>query len=123
MAPRGIQEFYYARQIPSRAVAIAQVAASQATPNDLVDVVNTPHLQGSLGIWKASGTLATDPDFTAPDVNQSVLISGDINYLVQNQFFQITNRFAVDGTPLYCAHSFGQNVAGAGAGPGQSDVP
>ena len=122
MAPRGIQEFYYARQIPSRAVAIAQVAASQATPNDLVDVVNTPHLQGSLGIWKASGTLATDPDFTAPDVNQSVLISGDINYLVQNQFFQITNRFAVDGTPLYCAHSFGQNVAGATILDAQNNV-
>jgi len=57
---------------------------------DLIDIVNAPYLPGSLGIWKASEGLATSPNFTAPDYNQSVTITGDVLYMVQNQFFQIT---------------------------------
>lgn len=113
MAPRGIQEFYYTRTLPARAVAIAQVTAAASTPANLIDINNTPYLAGSLGIWKAGGTVSANANFVAPDLNQSVQISGDVSYLLDNQFFQITNQFANDGTPLYYCHKFGEDVAGA----------
>ena len=114
MPPTGIQTFYYGKNLPARAIAIAQVTAEDVSPADLIDIVNTPYLPGSLGIWKASEGLATSPNFTAPDYNQSVTITGDVLYMVQNQFFQITNQFAADGvTPLYFYHNFGQSVSGA----------
>jgi len=114
MPPTGIQTFYYGKNLPARAIAIAQVTAEDVSPADLIDIVNTPYLPGSLGIWAASEGLATSPNFTAPDYNQSVTITGDVLYMVQNQFFQITNQFAADGvTPLYFYHNFGQSVSGA----------
>jgi len=114
MPPTGIQTFYYGKNLPARAIAIAQVTAEDVSPADLIDIVNTPYLPGSLGIWTASEGLATSPNFTAPDYNQSVTITGDVLYMVQNQFFQITNQFAADGvTPLYFYHNFGQSVSGA----------
>ena len=114
MPPTGIQNFYYGKNLPSHATAIAQVTAEDATPADLIGIVNTPYLPGSLGIWKASEGLAASSDFTASDYNQSVTITGDALYLVQNQFFQITDKFAADGvTPLYFYHDFGTQVSGA----------
>ena len=90
------------------------MTAEDVSPADLIDIVNTPYLPGSLGIWTLTSGLAASPNFTAPDYNQSVTITGDIAYLVQNQFFQITSRFAADGvTPLYFYHNFGQSVSGA----------
>ena len=114
MPPIGIQTFYYGKNLPARAIAIAQVTAEDVSPADLIDIVNTPYLPGSLGIWTLTSGLAASPNFTAPDYNQSVTITGDIVYLVQNQFFQITSQFAADGvTPLYFYHNFGQSVSGA----------
>ena len=114
MPPIGIQTFYYGKKLPARAIAIAQVTAEDVSPADLIDIVNTPYLPGSLGIWTLTSGLAASPNFTAPDYNQSVTITGDIVYMVQNQFFQITNQFAADGvTPLYFYHNFGQSVSGA----------
>ena len=86
MPPIGIQTFYYGKKLPARAIAIAQVTAEDVSPADLIDIVNTPYLPGSLGIWTLTSGLAASPNFTAPDYNQSVTITGDIAYLVQNQF-------------------------------------
>lgn len=113
MAPKGIQQFYYSKTLPARAIAIANVVAEEATPDALIDVVSAPYQVGSLGLWKVSSGINGNPNFTAPDYNQSIQITGDTMYLVQNQFFQITNQFAVDGTPLYFYHDFGQVVTGA----------
>ena len=49
MPPTGIQTFYYGKNLPARAIAIAQVTAEDVSPADLIDIVNTPYLPGSLG--------------------------------------------------------------------------
>jgi|SRR5208337_63786 len=110
MANRGVQEFYYTRELPSRAVAIAQVSTPPTSPASLTDVNNTPYLPGDLTIRK-SLTLDINPaDFTAPDFNQPVAISGATEYRIYNQFFELTNVLLSDGTPGFYVHPLPSEV-------------
>jgi hypothetical protein len=112
MNPRGIQEFYYTRTLPQNAVAIAQVKAAPALVPDLIDVTN-PVTVGGLGIWRWSHDLAGPVDdltqpahWSAVGLNLSVSISGSRTYCLDSQFFELTNKNAADGTPLYYCHPF-----------------
>lgn len=105
MANLGVQNFYYTQTLPaSGAVAIAQITTQPTTPAQLTGVFNTPYLVGDLTIRKSSTLDSSPADWTAPDYNQSVQISGDTVYRVYNQFFQITTT-ATNGTPLYYVHT------------------
>jgi hypothetical protein len=113
MANRGIQEFYYTRKVPSRAIKIAEVRTSPFTPAQLVDISNTPHQEGTLGVWNSTSNLAGAADFIAPDFNQAIAISGTTLYYVENQFFELTNQsIVVDGDtiPLFFQHRLPANV-------------
>lgn len=104
MANRGVQEFYYTTSLPARAIAIAQVSTPPTSPASLTDINNTPYQQGDLTIRK-SLTLDTSPaDFTAPDFNQPVAISGATEYRVFNSFFELTDILLSDGTPGFYVH-------------------
>ena len=107
---RGIQEFYYTKTLPQNAVAIAQVKAAPASVSDLIDVTN-PVTTGSLGIWRWSHDLAGPVDdltqpahWSAVGLNTNVTISGSRTYCLDSQFFELTNKTAGDGTPLYYFH-------------------
>jgi hypothetical protein len=106
----GVQNFYYTRELPARAVAIASVATQPFTPLQLTDVNNTPFQQGTLGVWKGTTPTANPADFIAPDYNQPVNISGTSFYFVDNQFFEITNQFAADSAPLFYVHTLPTGV-------------
>lgn len=111
MSNRGIQEFYYTRELPSRAVAIAKVATAPLTPAQLTDVNNTPYLEGSLKVWKSSSfsSFASTPDYTAPDLNVALTISGDTTYYVEDQFFELTNIVS-GSTQLFFYHTLPNSV-------------
>lgn len=110
MANRGVQEFYYTRNLPSRAIAIAQVTTSSVTPTDLTDVQNTPYLAGDLSIRKSTTDDTDAADFTAPDLMQSTAISGASDYRIYNQFFELTNIVSNDNTPLYYFHNLPSDI-------------
>ena len=110
MSNSGVQEIYYTRELPERAVAIAKVKTAAATPSQLTDVNNTPYLVGSLGVWKTGSSLSGAPDFVAKDYNEAVEISGTTGYHVSNQFFELTDQVSPIGTPLYSRHQFSTTV-------------
>jgi hypothetical protein len=82
------------------------------TPAQLTSVNNTPYEVGNLSVWKSSTGYSAPADFTAPDYNQSLSIQGDSAYFVSNQFFELTNVAATDGTPLYYRHVLPNGVTG-----------
>jgi hypothetical protein len=103
MSNRGIQEFYYTRDLPSRAIAIAKITTTPYTPAQLVDISNTVYQPGTLGVWKNTSSLAGAADFIAPDYNQAIAISGTTVYYIDNQYFELTN--VISGTtPLFYQH-------------------
>ena len=108
MNNRGVQEFYFTRALPSRAVAIAKIATAAATPAQLTDVQNTPYGAGSFGVW--NGSVADEPDFVAKDYGVPVTISGSSSYGVTNPFFELTNKVATTGTPLFYKHTLPTGV-------------
>lgn len=105
MSNLGVQEIYYTRNLPGRSVAIAQVEAPALLPSQLTDINNTPFATGTLQIWKYGTSLSSPPDYTAPDYGQTVMISGVSTYIIDNQFFQMTNYFSQGaGIPYYYYH-------------------
>lgn len=110
MSNRGVQEFYYTRTLPSRSVAIAQVSTPPTSPAELTNINNVPYSVGDLSI-RRSLTLDSSPaDFVAPDIMQSVAISGATGYRVYNQFFELTNVLLDNGRPGYYVHPLPSNV-------------
>lgn len=110
MANAGVQNFYYTRTLPSRSVAIAQVSTPPTSPASLTDINNTPYGEGDLSIRKNTTLDASPPDFLAPDLMQTVAISGSIQYRIYNQFFELTNVLLSDGTPGYYVHQLPSEV-------------
>jgi hypothetical protein len=110
MSNRGVQEFYYTRTLPSRAVAIAQVSTPPTTPASLTNIDNTPYLPGNLEIRKSLTLDSSPADFVAPDLMVSVAIHGATQYRVYNQFFEITNVLLDDGDPAYYIHVLPSDV-------------
>jgi hypothetical protein len=104
MANRGVVEFYYTRELPQRAVAIAEVRTQPSTPAQLTDINNTILSAGTLGVWKSSTLDSSPADFIAPDYNVALAISGTTEYRLDNQFFELTDQALLDGTPLFYAH-------------------
>lgn len=109
--PAGVQLWYYTKSVPSRAVAVAEVSVPPMTPAQLTSINNTIYAQGPLSVWKTSTGYANPADFTAPDYNQSIAISGSSAYFISNQFFELSNVAALDGTPLYYQHVLPVGVA------------
>lgn len=101
---RGVQLWYYAAKVPSRAVGVAQVSVPPMTPAQLTSINNTPYEVGALSVWKSSSGYMGAADFTAPDYNQPIQIHGDTAYFLSNQFFQLTDAVAADNTPLFFQH-------------------
>lgn len=110
MANRGVQEWYYTRNLPSRYVAVAQVSTNPVTPADLTDILNTPYLAGDLSIRKDATDDGSPADWIAPDLMQTIAISGSPEYRVYNQFFEITNIIADDNTPMYYSFLLSEDV-------------
>jgi hypothetical protein len=104
MSNAGVQNFYYTRTLPARSVAIAKVSTPPTSPASLTDINNNPYGAGDLSIRKDATLDASPPDFKAPDLMQSVTISGSTQYRVFNQFFELTNITLSDGTPGYYVH-------------------
>lgn len=103
MATTTIQNFYYTPELPSRAVAIAQLSTPPTTPAQLTDVNNTASFS-SLNIWKITTPITNSPDYVGGALNQTIVIQGVLSYVVDTPFFQITNVTSSDGTPLYYQH-------------------
>ena len=102
----GISHFYYTRTMPARSVGIARVKATPSTPMELVDVNNL-----ALTSARKPGALTVSPYpsgavFDAYSLNNSIRISGDLTFLVENQFFEITYLCDAAGTPLFYQHPF-----------------
>src|ERR1035438_7553730 len=97
----GIAQFFYTRQLPAGAVAIAQVTADPSYAEDLIDVNNVV-TTGTLRVWPTS--LAGSP-FTAAGLGIPLAISGVSTYVLESQFFELTNVLAGDGTPLFYQHT------------------
>lgn len=107
MANRGVQFLYYTQNLPARSVPIARVSTATETPAQLTDVNNTVYLPGNLTMTMNDSPFTV---FTAPDLQVSVAITGDINYKFQNQFFEITDQIDVDNNPLYYQHPLPNGV-------------
>lgn len=110
MSNRGVQEFYYTRTLPSRAVAIALVSTPPTSPAELTDINNTVYLEGDLSIRKSLTLDSFPPDFIASDLMQPVTISGATEYRLYNQFFEITNVLLDDSTPAFYVHPLPSSV-------------
>ena len=106
----GVQLWYYSEKVPSRAVGVAKVSVPPMTPAQLTSINNTPFEVGSLSVWKSTTGYAGVADFTAPDYNQAVEISGDTAYFVSNQFFQLTNVRSAANNPLFYQHALPAGV-------------
>jgi hypothetical protein len=108
----GIAQFFYTRQLPAGAVAIAQVKADPTYAIDLIDVNNVV-TTGTLRVWRFStdgigpvDSLTGSAFATASGLGIPVTISGARTYVMDSQFFELTNIFAADGiTPLFYQHS------------------
>ena len=104
---RGIARFYYGRQLPARAVAIARISTPPMTPAELTSLNNFPYRSGSLSVQVNPGGTT----FTASFLDQAVTISGSTMYQVTNQFFEITDQADTDGVPLFYSHPLGLGVS------------
>ena len=62
---RGVQLWYYAGKVPSRAVGVAQVTVPPMTPAQLTSINNMPYEVGPLSVWKSSSGYSGAADFTA----------------------------------------------------------
>ena len=102
----GVLHFYYSRQLPARAVSIAQVQSRASGPGDLVDINNieltTDRKPGRLTVTRYPGGMV----FNAVDLNLPVQIYGSSAYTVENQFFEITVTADAEGQPLFYKHPF-----------------
>lgn len=105
MDNHGIRRFYYAKQLPARAVAIANVRSTPSLPSDLTDIRNTPFGGGALTATPAQGGPAVD----AAVPGNTVVLSGHSQYLLENQFFELTNEVDATGSPYYFRHPLPSN--------------
>jgi hypothetical protein len=110
----GIVNFYYTQNLPADSVAIAQIQSEDFNPSDLITINNLNILDtGPLSVWKNTTPLSNAADYTAPDLNQTIPISGATLYYIGNQFFEITNVVSLDNTPLYYEHVLPNGVTDA----------
>jgi hypothetical protein len=107
----GVQNWYYTRDLPARAVGVAKVTAASPTPANLSSINNTVVQAGSLSIWKQTTPLTSAADWTAPALNFTLTINGTSLYYVGNQFFQITDTLSVAGNPMYYQHPLPPGVS------------
>jgi hypothetical protein len=115
---RGVVEFYYTKNLPAGAVAIAQVSVPEMTPAQLTSVNNSGYAPTVLGVWFPTtqepltwrGT-NTAPDLLATDINQTISFTGQSTLQLTNRYFEITDHAAADGTPLYYMHAVGAEIS------------
>jgi hypothetical protein len=100
MSNFGIAQFYYTKRLPDRAAAIAKAQARPSTARDLVDLFSAPFNSGAL---TAKPYPIGDP-IDAAVLGNTILITGSEKYLLENQFFEITNQVDDTGGALYYRH-------------------
>lgn len=108
----GIAQFAYTMDLPTDAIALASISSTLTTPADLVDILNNPYLPASLGIWRASTASTSPADFVCPDYNQPVVISGSVEYNIDNQFFLITSITDANSNPMWYVHNISSLASG-----------
>jgi hypothetical protein len=99
----GIAQFCYTKDLPSDAIAIASLYSTLTTPADLVDVLNSG-TTAPLDVRLISTLDSSPADFTCPDYNQPITISGSTEYKVDNQFFQLSNQLDANGNYMWYIH-------------------
>jgi hypothetical protein len=105
--PTGVQNFYYSKQVPDRAISIARVLATPSRPSDLTDINNTAPATLPSGLGPTALTITSYPSEVVVDahvLNNPVSFSGSIQYVVPNQFFEITDTLDASGNPLFYKH-------------------
>lgn len=100
MDNQGLPRFYYAQRLPARAVAVAKVSSTPSRPSDLTDINNTPFGQGPLTITPVPSGDVVD----ASVLGNTAVITGSSEYLLANQFFELTNEVDGEGNPFYYRH-------------------
>jgi hypothetical protein len=91
------------------------VKAKPSTPEDLVDINNVEMASDRKPGRLAISSYPAGPTWDAIDLFQPVEVSGSQSYLLENQFFEITNLVDKNGKPLYYKHEFfisGMETAG-----------
>jgi len=96
----GVAQFYYGRTLPANAVALAKISAKPYLASDLVTVNSTPYLAGALTVTPRPSGPAVD----AKVIGNAIAITGSTSYLLENQFFEITNQVDAVGNPLFYQH-------------------
>ena len=97
----GVAHFYYGRTVPDHAVAIAQISAKPYLASDLATVNSTAYLPGDYTVTPKP----TGAAFDAKSIGNSIAITGSLQYLLNNQFFELTNQVDSYGNPLYYQHA------------------
>lgn len=108
----GIAQFAYTMDLPTDAIALASISSTLTTPADLVDILNTPYLPASLGIWLATTATTAPADFVCPDYNQPVMIQGSVEYNIDNQFFLLTPITDAYSNPMWYMHNISSLASG-----------
>ncbi len=104
----GVAKFYYTRDLPDQAVAIAHVRSKLSSPADLTDINSIPYRSQQLQVIGAVMGTKDAYELMAP-----LKIYGSYTYEVRNQFFQLTNVWdETNGQvlPYYYRHVLRTNV-------------
>ena len=104
-----VTQFYYSRSVPQNSVVIAQVKTSQSSPANLVDIDNLVSSSAPSGSNLAPGAYTATGWPVARVWNGLVLgnavaMHGSTTYLVQNQYFELTNVEDASGHPMFYRH-------------------
>lgn len=103
----GLFQIRYLSRIPDGAIPICRVKARPDSPQELIDIYNytlpPPLDQADLSVRMYYGG-PDSPVWRADSLLQSLEISGTTQYLIENQFFELTWRTNPDGEPLYYWH-------------------
>ena len=104
-----VTQFYYSQTVPQNSVVIARVQTNQSSPASLVDIDNLVPSTAPSGSNLAPGAYTATGYPVAFVWNGLVLenavaIQGSTTYLIQNQFFEITNLADSFGNPLFYRH-------------------
>lgn len=106
-----VARIYYTERLPAMSVPIAEVVSKSSTPADLTDINNIDQTAeatkaGSLLVQTYPVTHTSDAVIpgNAVRVPPNPASPNYKTFIVRNQFFEVTDQLASDGTPLFYRH-------------------